>query len=156
MGLLQNDISEPPAMILHRAKHASADQYLKAHPGPKHFIKIASGRTFQHAQGISNIMLKIYGMANGLAYLHSRTPPVVHGDLHMVCAGILSLRCNNSKYSGDVGQFTCRRKWGITPMRLWSQPPAPRDQSSSHNNQDWRKTTIPGSRTHFRERKSTR
>lgn len=39
--------------------------------------------SFPHIPPLTR-MLKVYDIADGLGYLHSRAPLVVHGDLHLV------------------------------------------------------------------------
>ncbi|KAF8309928.1 kinase-like protein [Clavulina sp. PMI_390] len=61
-----NDVplpERPPWMVLQYAKHSSALKYLKSPDGGR-FLEV------------------VKGIVDGLVYLHSRTPPVIHGDLH--------------------------------------------------------------------------
>lgn len=73
-------------MVLQFAEHASAKLYLKAHPGPQYFRKVV--RIFYlPMSGLVTEYTKVAGLLDGICYLHSRTPPVIHGDLHDVSFG---------------------------------------------------------------------
>ncbi|KAF8304818.1 kinase-like protein [Clavulina sp. PMI_390] len=51
-------------MVLQHAKYSSAREYLQSQHGLGRFLGV------------------VRDVVNGLAYLHSRSPPVIHGDLH--------------------------------------------------------------------------
>ncbi|KAF8301046.1 kinase-like protein [Clavulina sp. PMI_390] len=54
----------PPSMVLQYAKHSFALDYLQSHDGSGRFLEV------------------VRGVVAGLVYLHSQTPPIIHGDLH--------------------------------------------------------------------------
>jgi len=51
-------------MILQRAEHSLAIKYLESHPDSRSFLKL------------------VLGLFDGICYLHTRLPPIIHGDLH--------------------------------------------------------------------------
>jgi len=53
-----------PSAVMEYAEHSSAIEYLELHPEAESFARI------------------LLGLFEGVHYLHTRSPPVIHGDLH--------------------------------------------------------------------------
>lgn len=64
VGLLRHPEEPAPSIVMVKAKHNSVMKYLNEYGSAQCFINT------------------IDGISEGIAYLHSRSPPVIHGDLH--------------------------------------------------------------------------
>lgn len=96
LGIHQFDHEEngPPSMVLQYAEHGSAMQYLKANPDPQNFLRVVCVQ-FHSINPPLTEPAKVKGLLDGICYLHSRTPPVIHGDLHDVRSFLL-VKINDS------------------------------------------------------------
>ncbi|KAF8292371.1 kinase-like protein, partial [Clavulina sp. PMI_390] len=80
LGIHHEEPGSPPLVILPFHEHGSL-QRLLADLEPGGLIKLSDLiRIVRHASTLLNI--KVIGSARGVVYLHSRTPPIIHGDLH--------------------------------------------------------------------------
>ena len=75
-----------PSVILEYAEHPSAIKYLELHPGPESFVRIVCIRLVSVRRTLIT-PVQLLGLLEGLYYLHTREPPLIHGDLHDVSPG---------------------------------------------------------------------
>lgn len=78
-------------MILQYAKYPSAVDYLYAHPGSQFFLRIVSGPCHRRILALT-ALVQMIGLFEGLIYLHTRSPPIVHGNVNDVSGAHLNLR----------------------------------------------------------------
>jgi len=64
IGLVESDGETLPSIALQHAKHLSGKMYLESNRASQHFLKIVTG------------------LFAAVHYLHTRSPPVVHGNLN--------------------------------------------------------------------------
>jgi hypothetical protein len=83
IGIHQFDGESFPSMILQHVEHPSAAEYLELHPDPKSFLKLVRIRLVSPHRPLS-ASSQLFGLLEGIHYLHTRSPPIVHGDLHDV------------------------------------------------------------------------
>jgi len=74
-------------MILQRAEHPSAMDYLESHPEPEAFIKLVC-KCFMSRHTALIVFAQVTSLVEGVYYLHTMSPPIVHGDLHDVGSAI--------------------------------------------------------------------
>ena len=76
-------------MILERAEHSSAIKYLESHPDSKSFLKIVCFYLILYSRPALIGRTQVGGLFEGIYYLHTRSPPIIHGDVHDVSVDVL-------------------------------------------------------------------
>jgi hypothetical protein len=72
-----------PSIILQYAEYPSAVDYLRAHPGSHSFLRIVSDPHHRRISALT-VPVQVIGLFEGLLYLHTRSPPVIHGNVNDV------------------------------------------------------------------------
>lgn len=119
IGLYKFDGEPLPSMVLQYAEHSSARNYLRSHPDSQYFLKIVCACSYYRVAMCSPHAEKVKGSIDGVHYLHTRSPTVVHGDLHDVS-------CCVSKPSPQLtisqGKRISNSVWRCFTVRLRSEP----------------------------------
>jgi len=76
--------SPVPGLVSPFMENGTALEYISKNPTVDRF-RLVNGFDIFHGLFILNYVIKVLGVTLGLCYLHSRNPPVVHGDLRAVC-----------------------------------------------------------------------
>lgn len=73
-----------PLIVLPYLPKRSAKAWIEQHPTPLNYLRIVSSPLLLLLGFHILIQGQLSDVAEGLEYLHSRSPPVIHGDLHGV------------------------------------------------------------------------
>ena len=76
-------------MILQRAEHSSAIKYMESHSDSNSFLKIVCFYLMLYSRPALIGRTQVCGLFEGIYYLHTRLPPIIHGDVHDVSIDVL-------------------------------------------------------------------